>query len=58
MGRSLGLRVLGDVGATVAGRALAGQPSVVHHRRRPGSVAASMAAVALGSRRDMRRRLG
>jgi len=58
MGRGLGLRVLGEVAAAVAGRTLAGQPGVVHHRRRPGSIAASMAGVALRGRRDMRCRLG
>lgn len=58
MGRRLGLRVLCDVGAAVAGRTLAGQPRVIHHRRRPGSVAAGMTAVALRGRRDMCGRLG
>lgn len=58
MGRGLGLRVLGDVGTAVAGRALSGQTGVAHHRWRPGCVAASMAGIALGGRRDMRCRLG
>lgn len=54
MSRGLGLRVLGEVGAAVAGRTLAGQPRMAHHRGRPGRVAAGMAAVALGGGRDMR----
>lgn len=33
MGRGLGLRVLGNVGAAVAGRALSGQSRMAHHRR-------------------------
>ncbi len=58
MSRGLGLRVLSDVGAAVAGRAPAGQPGVVHHGGRPGGIAAGVAGITLGSRRDMRCRLG
>lgn len=58
MSGRFGLRVLGEIGATVAGRTLAGQSGMVHHRRRPGCIAASMAGIAPGSRRDMRGRLG
>lgn len=57
MSWGFGLRVLGSIGATVAGRALAAQPGMAHHRRRPGRVTEGMAGGTLGSRRDMRRRL-
>jgi len=52
MGRRLGLRVLCQIGATVAGRALR-QPRMVHHRGRPACKAVDVAGVALAGDRNV-----
>jgi len=57
MGQRLALGVLRQVGAAVAGRALA-QAAVVHHRRRPVEEAVGMAGIAFRTDRDMAGRLG
>lgn len=58
MSHGLHLRILGEIGAAVTGRALTGQPGMTHHRGRPGRITKGMASGTLGGRRDVRGRFG
>lgn len=58
VGQRLLQRILRNIAATMTGRTLAVQATMVHHRRRPGIEAPRVAGIALGACRDVHACLG